>query len=129
MTVRPCIDCGTPADDTRCPPCTTSRQQRDGRRRGGATARGYTSRWQRLARRAIRRQPWCTDCGTRDDLTGDHLVWPATKLEHVDVVCRGCNSRRGARRSLTGGDQPVEPTSQTRGSARLRVTPKEAQQW
>jgi 5-methylcytosine-specific restriction enzyme A len=92
---RPCLDCGVPTDAARCPTHTTDANVR----RGSAAARGYDHRWRRLSRRAIRKQPWCTDCGTRDDLTGDHLRWPARTLADVDVVCRGCNSRRGAVRT------------------------------
>jgi 5-methylcytosine-specific restriction endonuclease McrA len=51
-------------------------------------------------------QPFCLDCGTVDDLTVDHLpqAWErreqglAVRLEDVEVVCRVCNSRRGAAR-------------------------------
>ena len=99
---KPCLDCGVPTDATRCPPCTTTANIR----RGSAAERGYDHRWRRLSKRAIRRQPWCTDCGTRDDLTGDHLRWPARSLADVEVVCRPCNSRRGAARTATTTPQP-----------------------
>lgn len=91
--MRPCLDCGTPTEGTRCPEHTQAKTHDL-----SATARGYDARWQRLSTRARRLQPWCLDCGTTDDLTGDHLQWPATKLEHVAVVCRACNTRRGAAR-------------------------------
>ena len=35
-------------------------------------------------------------CGTSEDLTADHLQWPATTLKHVDVLCRKHNSAKGA---------------------------------
>ncbi len=42
--------------------------------------------------------PFCMDCGTHEDLTADHLRWPARTLIDVEVVCRSCNSKRGALR-------------------------------
>lgn len=93
MTMRPCLDCGVPSQDSRCPDHEQPRTHTL-----SATARGYDAAWRRLSKRARRLQPFCTDCGTVDDLTGDHLTWPATKLTHVDVVCRSCNGRRGAAR-------------------------------
>jgi 5-methylcytosine-specific restriction endonuclease McrA len=60
---------------------------------------------------AIKRQPFCTDCGTRgskaNPLTGDHKV-PLSKggtartLADVVVACRSCNSSRGG-----GGRSPI----------------------
>lgn len=91
MTLKPCLDCGVPTDGTRCPTHTSAAN----RHRGSAAARGYDHKWRRLARRAIRKQPWCADCHATSDLTGDHLRWPAQTLADVEVVCRPCNSRRG----------------------------------
>lgn len=68
--------------------------------RPNTAARGYGSAWQSLSREARDLQPWCTDCGAEDDLTADHLRWPATSLDDVEVVCRPCNSRRGKLRSI-----------------------------
>jgi 5-methylcytosine-specific restriction endonuclease McrA len=92
---RPCLDCGQPVvGASRCLSCTPAKAR--------TAARGYDARWQRLAGQAIRQHPWCTGCGTSgiktNPLTGDHLRWPALSLADVDVVCRRCNSRRGARR-------------------------------
>lgn len=99
MPMRPCLDCGVPTvEGSRCPDCAAEREQRTTARKGSATDRGYDARWQRLSRRARRLQPWCQDCGTRGDLTADHLVWPARTLADIEVVCRPCNSRRGAQR-------------------------------
>lgn len=92
-----CVECGEPAEESRC-----ELHPRPATPKPSATRRGYGSAWQRLSKHARRLQPWCSDCGTNNDLTADHLVWPATQLEHVDVVCRSCNSKRGATRSLTG---------------------------
>ena len=100
MIARPCLDCGTPTDATRCPSCAQDRPHE--RARGTRTQRGYDNRWGRLSRRARRLQPWCIDCGTTSDLTTDHLRWPARTLDDVEVVCRPCNSRRGPTRGTPG---------------------------
>ena len=60
---------------------------------------------------AIKRQPFCTYCGTRgskaNPLTGDHKVplsrgGTAKTLSDVVVACRSCNSSRGG-----GGRSPI----------------------
>jgi 5-methylcytosine-specific restriction enzyme A len=69
--------------------------------RPSAHRRGYTRRWQALAATAIRRHPWCEDCGSREDLTGDHRIplslGGLTVPGNVAVRCRSCNSRKGRR--------------------------------
>lgn len=112
---RPCLTCGEPSDATRCTDCTQSTEHTLTREQ-----RGYDSRWRRLSRRARRLQPFCTDCGTTQDLTGDHSpeAWArhergqAIRLQDIDVVCRSCNGRRGAVRTNQGG----------RGTLRGRAT-------
>jgi 5-methylcytosine-specific restriction protein A len=99
---KPCLDCGVISPKTRCPECTVVYDARVNHRRGSSTDRGYDAAWQRLSRRARRMQPYCTDCGdtTIQNLTGDHLRWPAMSLADVDVVCLVCNIKRGARRKM-----------------------------
>jgi len=110
--LRPCIECGTPADGTRCPSCEAERQAALDVRRGTPTDRGYDSAWARLSRRARRLQPWCLDCGTTEDLTADHKRWPARSLADVAVVCRPCNSRRGATRGANRHGGVLTPPPQ-----------------
>lgn len=62
---------------------------------------GYDRRWRRLRDAAIRRHPWCEDCGATEDLTGDHRI-PVSLggmnvPGNVAVRCRSCNSRKGNR--------------------------------
>lgn len=95
-----CTICGEPCHDGRC---AEHRPKKDPGKRLTRAQTGYDSKWDRLSKQARRLQPWCSDCGTPDDLTGDHLQWPATSLRHVDVVCRSCNSIRGAIRTRTNG--------------------------
>jgi len=78
MTLRPCLDCGEPTALTRCP-----------------EHRGYDAEWDRLSRRARRLQPWCSDCGSTEDLQADHLpsAWERRaqrkplRLKDIEVVC------------------------------------------
>ena len=103
MARRPCLDCGQLTSGSRCADCRLTTDNRRYQRRGTRQARGYDTPWERLVAQAIDAHPWCTDCGidreqatgTSNPLTGDHLRWPATSLEDVEVVCRRCNSIRG----------------------------------
>lgn len=122
MPPRPCTVCGEPHHGAgRCPDCARAADAR--RPRASATARGYNARWERLSAKARRLQPFCTDCGTREDLTCDHSpeAWDriarglAVRLRDVDVVCRGCNARRGAARGPLSpqGRHPLADPSRT----------------
>lgn len=100
MTWTTCLECGQPSPEPRCEDHArpTNRPSR---------AAGYDAAWDRLSRRARRLQPFCSDCGATTDLTCDHSpeAWKrkerglSIRLEDVDVVCRACNSRRGAART------------------------------
>ena len=121
MTWRPCIACGEPSEQSRCaehrpvePP------------KAASTARGYDTTWRHLSERARRAQPFCTDCGTRDDLTTDHTTeaWQARAagrpitLAMVDVVCRSCNAKRG--RARPGEVPPTGMVPDPSGKAESR---------
>jgi 5-methylcytosine-specific restriction protein A len=107
--MRPCLDCGQviqpPSDDVHwlclCSECDGKRKANSPTKRGkrlskkSGTALGYNQAWRRLSKEARRIYPYCMDCGTQDDLTADHLHWPARTLLDVEVVCRACNSKRG----------------------------------
>lgn len=104
---RPCLGCGVlvekpePNNGARCWRCRNRHEYDYPHKRGertdglSASQRGYDARWQRLSRLARRMQPFCSDCGCPDDLTADHLRWPARTLKDVDVLCRPCNSSKG----------------------------------
>lgn len=106
MTWRSCIEpgCGEVSDETRC-----LLHRGEVTRKGNTTQRGYDQRWRRLSERARKAQPWCSDCGSRYDLTGDHSVraWMrydaglVIRLKDVDVVCRSCNGKRGRARAAS----------------------------
>jgi 5-methylcytosine-specific restriction protein A len=101
LTLKPCIQCGEPSEQSRC---------HDHRPKAAAQPsahqRGYDYRWTQLSKRARRMQDFCTDCGSTDDLTVDHSpeAWAAKaagktiKLSMLQVLCRSCNSRKGAAR-------------------------------
>lgn len=66
--------------------------------RPSACRRGYDRRWQRIAADAIERQPYCTNCGSTRDLTGDHIV-PVSRgglntRANCQTLCRRCNARK-----------------------------------
>ncbi|UCZ90473.1 hypothetical protein [Gordonia sp. WA4-43] len=111
---RPCIECGEPADATRCDDCAPAHRSvtRTDLPTTSARSRGYGTAWDKLSRQARRMQPWCSDCGTRDDLTADHSeeAWrrhdagKPIRLQDIDVLCRRCNARKG--RARPGGQPP-----------------------
>lgn len=121
MTWTVCLDCGDVTPGPRCEECRAEHEARTSARKGSASSRGYDAAWSRLSARARRLQPFCTDCGTRDDLTADHRVWPARTLADVEVVCRSCNSRRGATRgegaSRHAGGPPGKAQSASHSSS------------
>lgn len=85
--LRTCIDCGARyrTGDSRCRPCELARH-----RKRNASRTQYQGAWRKTSAAARRAQPWCSVCGTPNDLTLDH--------EHGVVECRSCNSshRRNA---------------------------------
>lgn len=83
-------NCGEPSPTSRC-----EAHAYPERVKPSATKRGYDEAWSKLSKRARELQPWCSSCGATEDLTGDHLRWPAKTLRDVDVLCRGCNARKG----------------------------------
>lgn len=110
MSLKPCLVCGEPSARSRCPEHWTDGHDHDG-------DRGYNAAWRRLSRKARRLQPFCTDCGTTEDLQADHTpeAWArhaagkTVRLEDIDVVCGPCNRSRGAARpgATRGGDRIV----------------------
>lgn len=100
--LKPCTECGELSNNPRCAEHTPKREQV----KANTGERGYDWQWQQLSKRARLMQPFCTDCGATDDLTTDHTpeAWrrkaagKAIRLQDVAVVCRSCNSIRGAAR-------------------------------
>ena len=100
MIAKPCLVCGSPSEQSRCP----DHRPREPRTK---TERGYGWHWDQLSRRARRLQNFCTDCGADDDLQLDHLpsAWERQAQGRrlrlgvdVEVVCGRCNRARGPAR-------------------------------
>lgn len=111
-----CLTCGELSEQAYC----QEHRQPYSPKKGTTTERGYGARWQRLSKRARKIQPFCSDCGTTEDLTLDHSprAWERynagknIRLIDVDVVCifhniaRG-QARPGGQRSTTSTDDPL----------------------
>ncbi|MBF6330261.1 HNH endonuclease [Nocardia transvalensis] len=99
MILRPCLDCGEPSTTARCP----EHALRDDRVRDHDHVHWNGGRWKRLSARLRRVQPWCSSCGATDELTVDHIAPVSTRpdlayeLRNLQVLCRRCNGRKGAR--------------------------------
>lgn len=111
MVMKVCAVSGDVCDCTQCPLVQANRAEK----KKSTTERGYNNAWRRLSERARKLQPWCSTCGSKYDLTADHLRWPARTLKDVDVLCRSCNSAKGkaegrdeynAKQSKTGAEAP-----------------------
>lgn len=120
--MKPCLTCGEPVAGTYCAEDEPRTWQH---REGSARARGYSPSWDRLSRRARLLQPFCSDCGSTDDLQLDHT---ARTWERIDagkvvrlkdtggVVCGPCNRRRGAGRGReTHGTGTLDAPTGPRG--------------
>jgi hypothetical protein len=128
--LKACSDCGTPTDRARCPDC-----QRPAAPKESATARGYDAAWERLSKRARRLQPFCSDCGTTEDLTTDHseAAWKrkdaGKPIRLVDVTsCAGAATRSEEPRGLGGSTRlGLVPDPRGRQNPRLYCLPSLAQ--
>jgi hypothetical protein len=101
--LKPCLDCGQPTDGNRC----DEHRVDNTTFKSSASVRGYDRTWRKLSERARRRQRFCEDCGTTEDLQADHSPQAWTRkaqglpirLQDISVVCGPCNRRRGAART------------------------------
>lgn len=102
--LRPCLDCGEPSTESRCPDHTVERSAV--RVRETAEERGYDSQWRKLSKRARRLQPFCGRCGSRRNTGTDHLpiAWHRKanglpiRLADVEVLCASCQMIVGSSR-------------------------------
>lgn len=108
---KPCLSCGELSERSRCDGCEVQNNKLNARgrvkneRNREADRQKYGSpAWRALSARARRLQPWCSDCGTSEDLTTDHLpsAWErvaqgkSIRLRDVQVLCRSHNAKRGS---------------------------------
>jgi 5-methylcytosine-specific restriction endonuclease McrA len=53
---------------------------------------------------AVKAQPYCSLCGSTEDLTGDHItplaVGGLNTPRNIRVLCRSCNSSKGAKTKI-----------------------------
>src|SRR5699024_2040843 len=94
VTATSCIECGELSDGPHC-------DQHKPKPRNRSHFRSNPAAWKQLSARLRRMQPWCTICGTSDDLTVDHIV-PyderpdlAYEISNLQVLCRKHNSSKG----------------------------------
>jgi len=95
--LTPCLYCGVLSRGSACKQCINSIQARDPKRQ--ERNKQYDYEWHRLSRLARQMQPWCSRCGSKKDLTADHILSLANGgsniIENVMVLCRKCNSSKG----------------------------------
>lgn len=93
----PCLYCGVISRGGTCRQCRAAIEARDPKRQ--QRHKQYDYEWTRLSRLARTLQPWCSRCGSKNDLTADHILSLANGgsniLENVMVLCRKCNSSKG----------------------------------
>lgn len=118
--MKPCMVCGDVSDQTYC---EQHRLKVKDSRPKPSIAVGYDQTWRRLSERARRMQPWCSACGTADDLTADHSpeAWQRKqrglpiRVKDVDVLCRSCNSKKGSARTRGVDPHPSRPSPKADG--------------
>ena len=122
--MKPCLTCGEPCETGRCD------AHRDPK--PSARARGYNTEWDKLSRRARKMQPFCTFCGSTQDLQCDHTpeAWrrkaqgKSIRIRDVQVLCGDCNRAAGAARGpQTRGEYPPHDISGPEGSRNFHHTP------
>ncbi len=114
--LRPCLDCGKPAQGNRCE--LHRRSKRDAMNRPTAPNPAYDSAWRKVVRKVVTNHVlthgWtCPGYGRNPhpstDLTGDHVVsladGGASVAANVRILCRSCNSRKGKRSGTRAQDQ------------------------
>ena len=115
MTLQPCVDCGELSERNRC---QTHRPAHAPKAPG--KQRGYDWPWIQLSRRARRIQPFCSMCGSTEDLTTDHSEEAAQRswtshppggrrcpLPHPQLLEGSRQTHRGE-----GGRGPSQPSRQ-----------------
>ena len=129
MTLRPCLECGEPAEGSRCDGCAPVAERPRRYPKTSPRARGYDRQWDMLSAQLRR----IAVCGTRSGLQGHHLpgAWArvacglplATRRQRR----RTLRSLQPRRRSVThreqpGGGVPLTWGSGPPGPGTVRVT-------
>lgn len=127
--MKPCLRCGEPSPESYCSEHAPERDRTFDQPKTSSTSRGYGTTWRKLSERARRIQPWCSDCGTQDDLTTDHSpeAWErynagkAIRLRDVDVLCRSCNASKGRARPRGETPDGTSPTRDGEAQGRMKL--------
>lgn len=90
----------------RCDDHRRAEARRKERGRPSSSQRGYGRDYRRARAEVLARQPFCSTCGAAgsdaNPLQVDHIVavsrgGPSADPANLQVLCRSCNSRKGAR--------------------------------
>lgn len=107
----PCSVPGCPEVTARGGRCEVHRREAE-QQRGTAAERGYDTRWQRIRRAYLYRNPWCLLCG-RTATVADHFPLSRRQLVAQGVadpdapnrlrpLCATCHNRETAKRQPGG---------------------------
>jgi 5-methylcytosine-specific restriction protein A len=114
MPPRPCLDCGTPAQDTRCPTCKAANDNTRYARRGTTAQRGLAGNHARISGHYKDTHAPCAcngECGRHNGtcgrqgtpenpITAGHIVPRArggtNDPTNYQPECRSCNSAKQA---------------------------------
>jgi 5-methylcytosine-specific restriction endonuclease McrA len=92
----PCLYCGVVSRGSACKDCLNAIAARDPKRK--QRNKQYDHEWNKLSRLARSLQPFCSRCGSQNDLTADHILSLANGgsniLSNIMVLCRRCNSSK-----------------------------------
>jgi len=98
MTLGLCTVCGEPAEGSRC----AAHRPPDARSGRGVGHANDDPVFRAISVRLRKHSPFCQRCGSRADLTVDHIIPTseapelAREVRNMRVLCRSCNSRRGS---------------------------------
>lgn len=107
MALRQCLDCGALSQGRRCPPCARTRERTT--TSGKRQVRPYTAAERARRAQAVQQHvaaygQWCPGWNREPhpsgDLTADHgqaVASGGDEGQELNVLCRACNSAKGAR--------------------------------
>lgn len=127
MLMQPCVECGDLSTKNRCEAHQLPSAPKD---RGRHVAHANRARWANLSRRLRRMSPFCEMCGTKDDLTVDHIVrvtdrpeW-TYEVDNLRVLCRTHNSRISMQSASPEVEKEIEEKIRVRRARKGGGTPQ-----
>lgn len=118
--LKPCIVCGEPSATTRCVEHQLPTHSGTPNVEHPAYANG--TRWKNLSRRLRRQQRFCDRCGSKQQLTVDHIVrfkdrpeW-AYEEANLRILCKPCNSELSGVKASPEVEAQVAAKIKSRGS-------------